>query len=455
MRDLLIPLAALVGSLLAGLVVYAASYSILSRVLPHTGAVLERSLLRNVRKPLRSILALSAVEIAAGVVTLPPDVGYGVSHGLGVLLIAALCWLVVKLTYVVEDVVLSRHQLGVSDNLRSRRVHTQIQIFRRISVVVVAVLGLAAVLMSFGRIRAIGAGLLASAGIVGIIAGLAARPVITNLLAGIQIAISQPIKIDDVVVVEGHWGRVEEISLTYVVVRIWDLRRLVLPIVYFIENPFENWTRQGSKILGFVHLQVDYSAPVEAIRQKFHEILLSSPRWDGDVWTLQVTAAGTETMELRALMSAKDSATSWDLCCEVREKLIAYLQEQMPSTLPKLRADIGFSREMGRPASPDETGHASLSTTDAAKTTLASLSDQPPTEGIPGWQVPPAGAMAQGAPVPQAVCGGQAAELSQNLNDAPTSEDASISGGTRSAPRPEDASTPEDTPSEHARRRSP
>jgi small-conductance mechanosensitive channel len=184
-----------------------------------------------------------------------------------------------------------------------------------------------------------GAGLLASAGVAGLVAGVAARPTATNVVAGLQIALSQPIRVDDVVVVEDEWGRVEEIALTYVVIRVWDLRRLVLPISYFITNPFENWTRATADILGWVYLQVDYSAPVDDIRRHLYEVLCSSPNWDGNVWNLQVTDAGPSTIQLRALMSARDSSTSWDLQCEVREKLVAYLQERHPGALPRLRTE--------------------------------------------------------------------------------------------------------------------
>jgi small-conductance mechanosensitive channel len=261
-------------------------------------------------------------------------------HALGVALILAVAWLVVRLTYVLEDLVLGRYRLEDPDNLHARQVHTQIVVLRRVTVVVVAVVSLAIALLSFPSVRAAGAGLLASAGIAGVVAGVAAKPVATNVFAGIQIALSQPIRVDDVVVVEGHWGRVEEIALTYVVVRVWDLRRLVLPISYFIENPFENWTRSTANILGWVHLEVDYRVPVDAIRKRLQEVVAASPRWDGNVVNLQVTNLGNYTVQLRALMSAPDSSASWDLQCEVREALLVFMQEQYPWAMPRLRAEL-------------------------------------------------------------------------------------------------------------------
>ncbi|MDH3556523.1 MAG: mechanosensitive ion channel family protein, partial [Deltaproteobacteria bacterium] len=178
------------------------------------------------------------------------------------------------------------------------------------------------------------------AGIVGIIVGLAAQKSISTLFAGIQMAITQPIRIDDVVIVENEWGRIEEITLTYVVVRIWDLRRLIVPITYFLEKPFQNWTRISADLLGTVFLYVDYTVPVEAVRAELKRILESSPLWDKQVCTLQVTNATDRTLELRALMSAADSPRAWELRCDVREKLIGFIRQNYPDGLPKVRAEL-------------------------------------------------------------------------------------------------------------------
>jgi small-conductance mechanosensitive channel len=189
-------------------------------------------------------------------------------------------------------------------------------------------------------VRQFGASILASAGIAGIVVGFAAQRSIATLLAGFQIALTQPIRIDDVVIVEKEWGRIEDITLTYVVVRVWDLRRLVVPITYFIEQPFQNWTRSSADILGTVFLYVDYSVPLEPLRAEFTRILEHSRFWDGKVNVLQVTNAKEQTLEIRALASAADASLAWDLRCEIREKLITFVQQTFPDSLPRLRASL-------------------------------------------------------------------------------------------------------------------
>jgi small-conductance mechanosensitive channel len=195
-------------------------------------------------------------------------------------------------------------------------------------------------LMVFQSVRQLGTAMIASAGVAGIVIGFAAQKSLGTLLAGFQIAMTQPIRIDDVVIVEAEWGKIEEITLTYVVVRIWDLRRLVVPITYFIEKPFQNWTRTSADILGTVFLQVDYGVPVDAVRQELTRILEASPNWDRKVNVLQVTDTKERTLELRALASSSDASKSWDLRCEMREKLVAFIQQKFPDSLPRLRTTI-------------------------------------------------------------------------------------------------------------------
>ncbi len=335
----LMVLVVMAGSVLVALALHAALFVVLDRSWVRRGEVLQRSLVRHVRMPARVVAVALALDIAVAGLAIHGTAGTASAHTLGVVLVGGVAWAIVGLTYVLEEAAGARFDISAADNLRARRVHTQVQVFRRIAVAVVSFVALAVVLLSFGPIRAIGESLLASAGLAGLVIGLAARPAVTNLIAGIQIAFTQPIKVEDVVVVEGHWGRIEEITLTYVTIRVWDLRRLVVPISYFTSTPFENWTRSKADILGWVHIEVDYSAPVAEIREHLHQILLASPRWDGKVWTLQVTGAGSETIQLRALMSARDSATSWDLQCEVRERLIEFLREEHPYALPRLRTE--------------------------------------------------------------------------------------------------------------------
>ena len=206
--------------------------------------------------------------------------------------------------------------------------------------------------MHFESFRQLGAGLLASAGVLGIIVGFAAQKTLGNLLAGVQIAITQPIRVDDVVVVEGEWGRIEEITLTYVVVRIWDLRRLVLPISYFIEKPFQNWTRTSASILGTVFLHLDYTVPVGAVREELERLVQQSTYWDGEVVRLHVTNTTERTMELRALVSAANSSDAFELRCELREQLVAFLQAHHPGSLPRLRATVEAEDQDGHASSP-------------------------------------------------------------------------------------------------------
>ncbi len=332
----------LVGVLVLALVAHRIGFTILRDRARGAGKVISSSLVTHTRRPVQVMLSLIFVEIAVALVRLPGSPRAIVLHALGICLIFAVAWLAVQLISVLDDVTLSHYQVGTADNLKARRIQTQITVLRRVAIVVVTVVAIAIALLTFAQVRAAGAGLLASAGLVAVIGAVAAKPAATNLVAGIQIAISQPIRVDDVVVVDGHWGRVEDIALTYVVIRVWDLRRLVVPISYLIENSFENWTRASADILGWVHLEVDYTAPVDAIRQRLHEILAASPDWDTKVWNLQVTGLGPSTMQLRALMSSTDSSSSWSLQCEVREKLVEFLQLHHPGALPRLRSELGW-----------------------------------------------------------------------------------------------------------------
>ena len=319
---------------------HAVGVAVLRRKVTGRSHLLARSALEHSVRPLQAVLPLAGLEIALTTVRLPGRLGPILLHVFGVGLILACAWLVVGLSYVIDDMVLGRYRLDVEDNLHARQVHTQIQVLRRVTAVVVTVVAVSLVMLSFSEVRTAGAGLLASAGLVGVVAGIAAKPAATNVVAGLQIAVSQPIRVDDVVVVEGHWGRIEQIALTYVVVRVWDMRRLVVPISYFIETPFENWTRTSADILGWVHLEVDYTAPVEILRRQLREIAKGSADWDGKVCVLQVTGLGSETMQLRALLSSPDSSRSWNLQCEVREKMVQFLREEFPSALPHRRSDV-------------------------------------------------------------------------------------------------------------------
>ena len=261
-----------------------------------------------------------------------------------ILLIIAVINLLVRLVYTLEDIFLDRYNIDKEDNRKERKIITQLNFLKRVVIVSLVLIGLAIILLSFDEGRRYGQTLLTSAGVASIIIGLAAQKSIANFFAGIQIAFTQPIKIDDAVVVEGEWGWIEEINLTYVVVRIWDWRRLILPITYFVEKPFQNWTRNKGEIIGSVILHLDYRTPIAPLRTKLTEILHSEPRWDGAVDSLQVVDTKEYTMMVRALMSAKNSPTAWDLRCSVREKLLDFLQKEYPESLPVQRVHIEDSK---------------------------------------------------------------------------------------------------------------
>jgi len=339
------PLGTLAAALLVAILVHHLLFRTLDRLARGTKTILDDSLVRHFRRPAGIIIPILAVNFLLPLITLPPRFLIFLKQTLSLLLIISVAWLVIKLVYVLEDLILDQYRIDLKDNLEARRIHTQIQILKKVVIVVVGVLALATALMTFEKVRQLGTTLLASAGIVGIIVGLAAQKSISTLFAGIQMAITQPIRIDDVVIVENEWGRIEEISLTYVVVRIWDLRRLIVPITYFLEKPFQNWTRMSADLLGTVFIYVDYTVPVEAVRSELKRILENSKLWDGRVSVLQVTNATERTVELRALMSAADSSSAWELRCDVREKLIGFIRQNYPDSLPKVRAELTESAE--------------------------------------------------------------------------------------------------------------
>jgi len=233
-----------------------------------------------------------------------------------------------------------RLKLDSSDNLLARKAATQVRILRQAAAVMIALVTAGFALMTFDSVREYGIGLFASAGVAGVVAGLAARPLLSNLFAGMQLAITQPIRLDDAVVIQGEWGWIEELTSTYVVVRLWDLRRLIVPLSWLFENPFENWTRRTAHLIGSVVLYMDYTVPVDRVRAKLEEIVKQCPLWDGKVVNLQMTDARENVVELRALVSARNSGDAWDLRCLVREKLIAWLQSDFPGVLPRHRGEL-------------------------------------------------------------------------------------------------------------------
>ncbi|MGB3808905.1 MAG: mechanosensitive ion channel domain-containing protein [Parvibaculum sp.] len=238
------------------------------------------------------------------------------------------------------DLYLRRFRLDEVDNLLARKHVTQTRILKRALETMIVLITAATALMTFESVRQFGVSLFASAGAAGLIVGLAARPLFANLIAGVQIAMTQPIRVDDALIVEGEWGRVEEITSTYVVIKIWDWRRLIVPLAYFLEHPFQNWTRHSASLIGVVYLHLDYTAPIERLREKLAEFAKASPLWDGDVVKLQISDTKERTIEVRALVSAASSGDAWDLRCEIREKLIDFLQREHPHALPVQRVEL-------------------------------------------------------------------------------------------------------------------
>jgi small-conductance mechanosensitive channel len=266
-----------------------------------------------------------------------------VRHVTVLLLIGSLTWFTVAVIGGVAQGVIERHPVTIEDNLQARRIQTQTNVLSRSAMVLVVIAGSAMGLMTFPSARQVGASLLASAGVVGIVAGIAARPVFSNLIAGLQIALTQPIRIDDVLIVKGEWGKVEEITGTYVVMKIWDERRMVIPLQWFIENPFENWTRTGSQILGYVYLYLDFAMPIDPIRAEAKRLTEAAPEWDQRVFGVQVSDVTDKTMQVRVLVSARDAGKAWDLRCRLREGLLAFLARDYPQYLPTVRvADSGM-----------------------------------------------------------------------------------------------------------------
>ncbi|HET6242981.1 MAG: mechanosensitive ion channel [Bacteroidetes bacterium] len=259
---------------------------------------------------------------------------------LSILAIAFVAWLFILSVSVIRKFALRKYKITEKDNLRARVIITQFNMMEKILEFIIIIIAIGIALMTFEQIRKIGMSLLASAGIAGLIIGFAAQRIIATMLAGFQIAITQPIRIDDVVIVEGEWGWIEEIHLTFVVIKIWDKRRLIVPTTYFIEKPFQNWTRTSASIMGTVFIHTDYNMPIDKLREELTLILQSTPLWDGQINVLQVTDAKEKTIELRALMSAVDSPSSWDLRVYVREKLVEYVQKNNPESFPRYRVEI-------------------------------------------------------------------------------------------------------------------
>lgn len=304
----------------------------------------DRKLFKSLEKHLRGsmFLFIPFLLISLGInsVNIQPESLSFITTTVNIFIILSFCSVLIRLINVAQDMLFIRYDINISNNLRARKIRTQIMYVKKVAIVVLVTLCLSLILLSFPGVRKFGTTILAGAGVAGIIIGFALQKSLVNLFAGIQIAFTQPIKIDDAVVVEKEWGWIEEINLTYVVVRLWDLRRLVLPITYFTENPFQNWTRNNAQILGSVFLYLDYSMPLDPLRKHFEKVLSETKLWDQETQVLQVTDTTEKTMTIRLLMTAHNSPTAWDLRCHVREKMIEFIQQNYPQSLPHVRATL-------------------------------------------------------------------------------------------------------------------
>jgi len=260
-------------------------------------------------------------------------------HLTALLSIASLTWLSTRAVQSIADTIVERNPINLTDNLAARRVHTQTRVLARSMNVLIILVGTGMALMTLPLLRQIGTSLLASAGVAGLIVGFAAKPVLGNLLAGMQLAISQPIRLDDVVIVENEWGQIEEITGTYVVVRIWDQRRMIVPLQWFIEHPFQNWTRSSSELLGPVTLWVDFRLPLEPLRTEAQRLCRTFEEWDGRVCVVQVLDTSERAMQVRILVSAQDAGRTFDLRCKLREGLLDFIQRNYPDCLPRVRGE--------------------------------------------------------------------------------------------------------------------
>jgi small-conductance mechanosensitive channel len=323
---------------LAGLGAHLIVMRLLRRLARRTRTSADDHVVNQLHAPARLMAGLLGASL--GLTLLPAgDLALFLHKTAALCWIAAVAWALIALTFAAEQTMTERYSLLPESDVKWRRFMTRFKVFQRLAVAIIAVLAVGAMLLTFEKLRSLGVSLLASAGVAGVVIGFSAQKGLSMVLAGLQVAWTQPIRIDDVVIVEGEWGRIEEITLTYVVVRIWDLRRLVLPINYFLEKPFQNWTRTSANLLGAVYLKLDYHAPVDAIRAELERICNDegAELWDGEVCNVQVTDATERTMEVRLLVSGADASKTWSLRCLVREKIIDFLRREHPETLPVTR----------------------------------------------------------------------------------------------------------------------
>ncbi len=348
--------------------------SVLSRVIARRREW-PKALASGARHPFRLLLVVIAAWIAVYLTSPDPDWRAGLNHSFLVIVIAITAWLVGGLISFAIGLAMTRYRTDIPDNKVARRMQTQLAIVRRLAFVVVVVLAIGGILLTFPGVQAVGASVLASAGVVSVVAGLAAQSTLANVFAGVQLAFSDAIRVEDVVIADGEWGRIEEITLTYVVMHLWDDRRMVFPSTYFTSTPFQNWTRNSSELLGAVDLDLDWRVSPSAMRQQLETVLARSENWDGRASVLQVTDAVGGFVRVRILVSAIDAPTLFDLRCYVREEMVEWIQEQDPAGLPRSRVQLveAEPRRMARPTEKTHTDQVGLFTGTADAEERASL----------------------------------------------------------------------------------
>jgi small-conductance mechanosensitive channel len=338
-RTMLISGAILAGAVGLALVMHFVLFFVVERILHRKEASAETIVTKRAKKSARIIFPLLALVLTIPLVPLPATLKGILQHVLGLGVIASVGRGIIVLAELAGNLIFARYSMDLPDNLSARRIRTETQVLQRIVTLTVSIVTAAVMLMTIPAVRHVGVSLLASAGLAGLIVGMAARSTLSNLIAGIQVALTQPIRLEDAIVLESEWGWIEEINTTYVVVRLWDLRRLIVPLSYFIEKPFQNWTRTTAEILGSVMIYADYTVPVEELREELLRILKTTELWDKKTWALQVTDATERTVQIRALMSARSGPMAFDLRCLVRERLVQFLRDKYPLTLPRQREE--------------------------------------------------------------------------------------------------------------------
>jgi small-conductance mechanosensitive channel len=324
-------------AVVVALIVHGVAIHLLERVAKHTTSDSDDLLVAHARRPLCWILIFLALAFIRGSLHLAVEISDMWNQAAGVIVPGLMGWLAIALIQAGSKIVEYRNDISVADNLRARRKRTRSAILTRISVLVVGFITICLMLLSIPSIRSVGVTLMASAGIAALAVGAAAQPALKNLIAGIQMAFTEPVRLDDVLIIDGEWGRVEEIQLTYVILALWDERRLVVPVSRFLEQSFQNWTRSSSQLLGSAFLYLDPTTDIARLRGKATEVITASRRWDGRFQNLQVTDMKEEMIEVRVLATARDASQAFDLRCEIREALMAFVRDEMPEALPRRR----------------------------------------------------------------------------------------------------------------------